>query len=273
MLTLGAALVSGYSAGLNARPAAPRSGVVTMGPKLHGSQQVRKRMLHRTHSSSNRCTATPTLCSQIAAQSRSPLVNWYANEAGVELEMMAPRPSNHPFQQVPFLTDDGGVEVFESGAILLYLADAYGGASTAQERAAYTKWVVWSNSELDGLCFGAVPGDHRVRGTSMDKSDLRSVATLEKILSENEWLVGGEFSVADVAVGSYLNYVPIFFPQADLSKTPAIAKYMARCAERPTFAKAFGDGHAQLVQQKTTAWLNAGSGGGGPADMLKKMLG
>lgn len=29
--------------------------------------------------------------------------------------------------------------------------------------------------------------------------------------------MGGEFSVADVAVGSYLNYVPIFFPQADLS--------------------------------------------------------
>lgn len=30
-----------------------------------------------------------------------------------------------------------------------------------------------SNSELDGLCFGAVPGDHRVRGTSMDKPDLK----------------------------------------------------------------------------------------------------
>ena len=30
-----------------------------------------------------------------------------------------------------------------------------------------------SNSELDGLCFGAVPGDHRVRGTSMDRPDLK----------------------------------------------------------------------------------------------------
>merc|ERR1719454_2748303 len=183
-------------------------------------------------------------------QSRSPLVNWFADESGIELEMQAPRPSKHPFQQVPFLTDDDGVEVFESGAILLYLADAYGEASSAKERAAYTKWVVWSNSELDGLCCGAVPGDHRVRGTSMDNPSLRSVSTLEALLSENEWLVGGEFSVADVAVGSYLNYVPIFFPQANLGATPAIAEYMRRCASRPAFASAFGDGHAGLVQQK-----------------------
>jgi len=219
---------------------------IVMGPKLHGSQQ-----------------------------SRSPLVNWFAAEASIPLEMMPPRPSNHPFQQIPFLTDDDGVEVFESGAILLYLADAYGDASTPQQRAAYTKWVVWSNSELDGLCFGAVPGDHRVRGTSMDKPDLKSVATLEAILSEKEWLVDGQFSVADVAVGSYLNYVPIFFPQADLSRTPAIAEYMQRCAARPAFGAAFGDQHAGLVAQKTAGWLAnpAAAAAPGPADMLKKLLG
>lgn len=177
---------------------------------------------------------------------------------------------------MPFLTDDDGVEVFESGAILLYLADAYGGAATAQERAAYTKWVVWSNAELDGLCFGAVPGDHRVRGTAMDRPDLKSVATLEAILSESDWLVNNEFSVADVAVGSYLNYVPIFFPNADLSRTPAIASYMQRCAARPAFGKAFGPQHAALVEQKTSAWLanpKGEEGAAGPADMLKKLLG
>lgn len=212
---------------------------VGMGPKLHGSQQ-----------------------------SRSPLVNWYTNEAGIDLEMVAPRPSNHPFQQVPFLTDDGGVEIFESGAILLYLADAYGGASTPQERAQYTKWVVWSNSELDGLCFGAVPGDHRVRGTSMDKADLKSVKVLEDILSKSDWLVNNEFSVADVAVCSYLNYVPIFFQQANLAATPSIVKYMKRCAERPAFAQAFGQGHADLVKSKADEWLASS----GPLDGLKNLL-
>ena len=71
-----------------------------------------------------------------------------------------------------------------------------------QERAAYTKWVVWSNSELDGLCFGAIPGDHRVRGESMSRPDIKQVAILNAILSEREWLVGDSFTVADAAVAS-----------------------------------------------------------------------
>ena len=76
-------------------------------------------------------------------------------------------------------------------------------------------------------------------------------------------------------VGSYLNYVPIFFPGADLSRTPAIAAYMQRCAARPAFAKAFGDGHAQLVAGKTAGWLAnpAAAAGAGPADIFKKLLG
>lgn len=209
-------------------------------------------------------------------QSRSPLVNWYAAEAGVPLEMAAPRPSNHPFGQVPFLTDASeGVEIFESGAILLYIADVAGaGGGTPAGRASYTKWVMWANSELDGLCFGAVPGDHRVRGTSMGDARIRSVAVLEEILAANgpdKWLVGDDFSVADAAVGAYLNYVPIFFPDADLSATPATAEYMRRCARRPAFAQAFGDGHAGLVEQKVEAWLSADASGGAGGGFFKKL--
>ena len=107
----------------------------------------------------------------------------------------------------------------------------------------------------------------------MDKPDLKQVATLEAILGQNEWLVGGAFSVADVAVGAYLNYVPIFFPSADLSATPNIARYMARCAERPAFAAAFGDQHAGLVRSKVEGWLSSEGGSAGPADGLKKMFG
>jgi glutathione S-transferase/alpha,alpha-trehalase len=151
--------------------------------------------------------ATPGLVLHGTSGSRSPLVNWFTNEAKIPLTMAPPRPSNHPFGQVPFLTDDGGVEVFESGAILLYIADKYGGPaySTPEKRAKYGRWVVWSNAELDGLCFGAVPGDHRVRGSSMGNTQIKAVATLEAILGKCEWLVDDEFSVADVAVGAYLN--------------------------------------------------------------------
>ena len=70
--------------------------------------------------------------------------------------------------------------------------------------------------------------------------------------------------------------VPIFFPQADLSRSPNIVKYMQRCAARPAFAKAFGEGHANLVAEKTKGWLSAPAAAapaGGPADFLKKMMG
>ena len=65
---------------------------------------------------------------------------------------------------------------------------------------------------------------------------------------------------------------PLFFPNADLSKTPNIAAYMKRCAERPAFAKAFGQQHQGLVLSKCSAWLESGGAAGSPADMLKGLF-
>jgi len=176
--------------------------------------------------------------------SRSPLVNWYCNEQGIPLEMREPRPSPHPFGQVPHLSDDGGVEVFESGAILLYLADKYGGQDSPEKRARYTKWIIWANSTLEDICFG--PG---FSGTQLGQPS-RAMDTLEKLLGESDWLLGDEFSVADVAVASYLNYAPVFFGNIDLRQRPKTASYMKRCAARPAFVQSFGEQHAAAVRDK-----------------------
>jgi glutathione S-transferase len=47
-------------------------------------------------------------------------------------------------------------------------------------------------------------------GTMLDKPN-RALDTLEQLLSKSDWIVDNTFSVADVAIGSYLNYVPLFF--------------------------------------------------------------
>lgn len=180
--------------------------------------------------------------------SRSPLVNWYLIEKEIPFNQKPPRPSNHPFGQIPFLEDDDGVEVFESGAILLYLADKFGGYANAAERAKYTKWVVWANSELDSLCFG------KMRMTMLDK-DSKALDKLDSILGKSAWLVDNEFSVADVAVASYLNYVPLFFRDCNPSKRPNIVRYMSTTAKRPAFAQAFGQDHANTVITKAEQWL------------------
>ena len=199
--------------------------------------------------------------------SRSPLVNWYLEEKKIPYEDAPPRPSAHPFGQVPFLVD-GDVEVFESGAILLYLADKYDAAqSTAEDRAKYTQWVVWANSSLDPVCF--VENDRGgVVDTRLDRPG-RSVLILEKILSERPWLVDDDFSVADVAVASYLNYVPLFFPEVDLSASPNIAAYMEKCATRDAFRAAFGQDHVDKVLGATERAAEGPSSSGGN----KKILG
>lgn len=103
---------------------------------------------------------------------------------------------------------------------------------------------------LIGICFGKNMG-----GTQLDKPN-KGLDTLEKILAGKEYLVNNEFSVADVAVASYLNYVPVFFGSVrKLPNRPNIGKYMIRCAQRPAFAKAFGEGHANQVVSKATEWI------------------
>jgi glutathione S-transferase len=75
--------------------------------------------------------------------------------------------------------------------------------------------------------------------TGMKKPNKR-IDVLEKLLSKQEFLVEGGFSLADVAVASYLLYVPQFFQGTDLSRWPNLVLYMKRCAEREAYGKAFG---------------------------------
>ena len=205
-------------------------------------------------------------------QTRSPLINWFLIEKRIPFIQKNPKPSPHPFGQVPCLTDKDGVEVFESGAILLYLADVYGGtlstttSSDAVDRAKYSKWIVWSNAELDGLCFGK-----GMSGTQLDRPS-RTLDILENILESTEYIVDNTFSVADIAIASYLNYVPIFFRNVSPVNRPNICRYMLRCAERPAFAEAFGQDHAQLVIAQTKSWLDTSSGSDG-TEKPKKIFG
>ena len=86
--------------------------------------------------------------------------------------------------------------IFESGALLLYLADKYGGASTPELRVAGSKWVLWANASF----WPAVEGTR--------KAPPAMCAGLEAVLSKTPFLTGSEFGVADVAVGAYLRACP-----------------------------------------------------------------
>jgi len=177
--------------------------------------------------------------------SRSPLVNWYLFEIGQEFDPVDVRGVDrggpdfpHPFGAIPALRD-GDLKVFESGAILMYLADKYGGLDTPETRAEAAKWVFWANASLDPICF--IENENgQVIGTGL-RGEPRALARLDELLSGSEFILGDIFSVADVAIGAYLLYVPQFFPDVDVSKWPNVQRYMKQLCERPAYVRAYGE--------------------------------
>jgi len=185
------------------------------------------------------------------------------------LEVCAPRdPGNpHPFGQIPALRDttdssQAPVELFESGAILQYLADRHGGLDTPAKRADAGKWVVWANASLDPCLFIENERGGVIDSGARKATPPKPLERLEAVLGTREWLAGGaaegdggDFGVADVAVGAYLLFVPQFFNDVSFARFPHISAYMARCCARPAYAKAFGAGTAANLAKQCQLWL------------------
>lgn len=169
---------------------------------------------------------------------RSPLVNWGAYEVGIDLTMGDLAKNPHPFGQIPCLTDDDDVVVFESGAILHYLHDKTKDKMSKADAAMVTSWITWANASLDPICFLETP-EGKVYDTGLKKPNKR-LTQLDDMLSKQTFLLGDEFTLADVAVASYLLYVLQFFPGVDVSRWPNMKRYMKECANREAYAKAFG---------------------------------
>jgi glutathione S-transferase/alpha,alpha-trehalase len=73
------------------------------------------------------------------------------------------------------------------------------------------------------------------------RSPNKRIEKLNQMLSNSSYLVPGGFSLADVAVASYLLYVVQFFPDVELhSKWPHVVRYMKECASRQGYEEAFG---------------------------------
>lgn len=102
-----------------------------------------------------------------------------------------------------------------------------------------TTYILVANSWLvEILYLLEIFKNHRY-DTGLKKPNKR-IDVLDKLLSTQEFLVDGGFSLADVAVASYLLYVPQFFQGIDLSRWPNVVRYMKQCAERKAYGEAFG---------------------------------
>ena len=62
---------------------------------------------------------------------------------------------------------------------------------------------------------------------------------LNELFAKQPFLLGNDFTVADVAVGSILCYIPMML-KVDLSPYPAVLNYMQTISKRPAFQKTIG---------------------------------
>jgi glutathione S-transferase len=175
------------------------------------------------------------------ARSRAAIVQWYLEELALPYEFVAldmqageHRQSDflaiNPMGKVPAIVDDD-FHLWESGAILLYLSDQYGNTTlSAHQRAELAQWVLFANATLGPGIFVEA---------SREKEMPRLCTPLNDLFSRQPFLLGEAFTVADVAVGSVLGYMPLML-KIGFEEYPAIANYVKRMSERPAFQKSIG---------------------------------
>ncbi len=156
----------------------------------------------------------------------------------------------HPFSKVPAL-EDGDFKLFESMAICTYLADKFPDKGLApkpatKERALYDQWMSFIVTELEQPLWRitrhtfSYPEDKRSAAEiALAREDFHKLAaTLEPLLPE-DYLVGGRFSVADIAMTYTLNWsaLPAFGNTAALADFPRLGAYAARHSARPHYPR------------------------------------
>ncbi len=173
------------------------------------------------------------------ARSRASIVRWYLEELGAEYEFVCLDMQNGEHQQPEFLAinpigkvpaiTDGTFKLWESGAILLYLAEKHGQLPTSlEEKATIYQWILFANSSLS---MGLMTQDNR------NQAMQRFLKPIDEILQHSTFILGNEFSVVDVALGSILAYIPLMFKDIDLAPFPSITKYIQDLGQRPAFQK------------------------------------
>lgn len=179
-----------------------------------------------------------------AARSRASIVQWWLEELGVpyefvELDLQAGEQKQpdylaiNPFGKVPAIVDtvEGQeIKLWESGAILLYVDRQYVADRSESQRAIDAQWVVFANASLGPGVFSEA---------SRERETPRLLGGLNEIFSQQAFLTGDSFSVADVAVASMLFYMPLML-KIDFSPYPGITKYLGELAKRPAFQTAIG---------------------------------
>lgn len=141
----------------------------------------------------------------------------------------------NPSRRVPVLEPEPGRYIPESGAILLYLAE---GSELlpddAVERAQVHRWLFFEQTQVyptaGGLRFlvgtGRIDAENAPKGPSV-----QALKVLEEHLAENDFLVGGRYTLADLALYAYTHCA--HEGGLEMDRFPAIGRWLERVQDQP----------------------------------------
>ncbi|HXC50047.1 MAG TPA: glutathione S-transferase family protein [Candidatus Limnocylindrales bacterium] len=172
----------------------------------------------------------------------------FANGDTKKPDYLALNPNGH----IPTLVDDG-TPYWESMAINLYLAKKYDKGlqpKSAEGEAHAIQWSFWAMTEVENPLIEVLmhrmflPADQRnpkVAEAAVEKLQ-GPLGVLDRHLAGRKYVLGDQYSVADVNLASVLSWGPLV--GLDLSGFPSLGKWLMECSARPAAktasAKAMG---------------------------------
>jgi GST-like protein len=174
------------------------------------------------------------------------LVNFATNDQ-TSPEFLSLNPNN----KIPAIIDPNGpggqpLALFESGAILVYLAEKTGRLLSADSATRYQtlQWLMFQMGGI-GPMFGQLGFFHKFAGKDYEDKrprdryaaeSSRLLAVLDQHLAGREWIMGAEYSIADIAIFPWVRNLIGFYEAAEIvgfDKYTHVARVLQAFVARP----------------------------------------
>jgi GST-like protein len=166
--------------------------------------------------------------------------------------------SLNPNNKIPAILDPHGpgnkpLALFESGAILLYLADKTGQfmAPDAAQRYETIQWLMWHSSGMAPM-FGQLGFFYKFAGKDYEDKRPRDryvaearrlLAVLNQRLASRDWIMGETYSIADIATFPWVRGLVDFYKAGELvgmQDFPHVTRALAAFMARPAVVRGLG---------------------------------
>ena len=163
--------------------------------------------------------------------------------------------SLNPNNKIPAIIDPNGPDgkplpLWETGAILIYLAEKTGKfmSKDLAKRYETIQWLMWQMGGV-GPMFGQLGFFHKFAGKDFEDKRPRDryaaeakrlLGVLDKRLATNTWIMGDDYSIADIATFPWVRNLIGFYGAGELvgfSEFPNVARALEAFVARPAVVK------------------------------------